>query len=125
METTTILVVEDDENIRELYSLALENGGLKVLSAATGTEGVKLALEEHPAVILMDIMLPDISGHEAVEKIRNDRWGKNAKIIFLTNMSDASDVAQAVAAGSEEYIIKVHTTPKEVVNIVRTATHTD
>ena len=124
MTKTTILVVEDDENIRDLYGTALQNAGLAVLSAATATEGVTLALEHHPAVILMDIMLPDMSGHEAVEKIRNDRWGKDAKIIFLTNMSDAADVAQAVAAGSTEYIIKVHTTPKEVVNMVRTASNT-
>lgn len=125
MKQSKILVVEDDENIRTLYVTALETAGLNVHAVGTGAEGVTYALKEHPSVILMDIMLPDISGHEAVEKIRNDRWGKDAKIIFLTNMSDASDVAQAVAAGSEEYIIKVHTTPHEVVNIVRTASNVD
>lgn len=125
MEQSTILIVEDDRNIRELYVSALEAAGFNVLSAADGTSGVQLALGYHPAVILMDIMLPDISGHEAVAQIRNDHWGKDAKIIFLTNMSDAADVVQAVEAGSEEYIIKVHTTPKDVVNTVRTATHTD
>lgn len=124
MEQNTVLVVEDDDNIRDLYTTALQDAGFTVWAAADGETGVQLALVNHPAVILMDIVLPDINGHQAVEKIRNDRWGKDAKIIFLTNMTDASDVVRAVDAGSADYIIKVYTTPKELVNTVRTTMHT-
>ena len=123
MTNTRVLIVEDDESIRTLYSEALSLAGLVVDTAATGTEDVTLALEQHPDVILMDITLPDISGHKAVEKIRLDKWGRTAKVIFLTNHSDPKNIAEAVAGGSEEYIIKVHATPKEVVNTVRTVSN--
>jgi DNA-binding response OmpR family regulator len=62
-----------------------------------------------------------MDGHEAVAKIRRDAWGKTAKIIFLTNMSDAENVVHAVAQGSDEYIIKANATVKEVVNQTRMA----
>lgn len=123
MKKQSVLVVEDDENIRNLYETALTAAGLEVHTAAEGTTGVKMALEHHPDVILMDIMMPGMNGHEAVEKIRLDSWGREATVVFLTNMTDAENVVKAVEEGSDEYIVKVHTTPKEVVNKVRAAAH--
>jgi two-component system, OmpR family, alkaline phosphatase synthesis response regulator PhoP len=121
MTNTTVLIVEDDENILDLYATAFTQAGIEVLKAKNGLEGVELALKHHPDAILMDIMMPVMHGHKAVEKIRLDSWGKNAKIIFLTNMSDAENVFLAVEQGSEEYIIKSNTPVKEVVNQTRTA----
>ena len=121
MTNTTVLIVEDDESVLELYSAAFTAAGINVLKAKDGLEGVKLALENHPDAILMDIMMPGIPGHEAVEKIRLDPWGRNARVIFLTNMSDAENVYLAVEQGSEEYIIKANTPVKEVVNQTRMA----
>lgn len=118
-----VLIVEDDENIRNMYSLAFETEGLTVTTAATAEDGIAIALRDHPRVILMDIMLPDMKGQDAVEKIRLDNWGKDAKVIYLTNMTDVENVSEAVTAGGREYIIKAHTTPKEVVNTVRTTMH--
>jgi DNA-binding response OmpR family regulator len=118
-----VLIVEDDENIRDLYKTALEQAGMRVILAADGAAGVALATEHQPKVIMMDIMMPVMDGHEAVRKIRHDDWGKTAKIIYLTNMSDASDVTEAIEQGSEEYIIKAHAVPSEVVNKVRIALH--
>ncbi len=121
MTNTVVLIVEDDENIRNLYSDAFTNAGINTLQAKNGQEGVDLALKHHPDAILMDIMMPVMPGHEAVKKIRLDSWGRNAKVIFLTNMSDAENVFLAVEQGSEEYIIKANTPVKEVLNQVRMA----
>ncbi len=121
MTNTTVLIVEDDENILDIYATAFTDAGIKVLKAKNGLEGVDLALEHHPDAILMDIMMPVMEGHKAVEKIRLDHWGKDAKIIFLTNMTDAENVFLAVEQGSEEYIIKSNTPVKEVVNQTRMA----
>lgn len=118
-----ILIVEDDESIRDMYALALEQVGFEVLTAANGSEGVATALAQHPAAILMDIMMPLMNGHQAVHEIRKDRWGKDAKIIYLTNMSDAENVVIAVEHGTEKYIIKANTSIKDVVNLVRTVAH--
>lgn len=119
----TILLVDDDKNIRDLYTLALEAVGFNVLQATDGGEAVTLALKEHPAAILMDIKLPTMSGHKAVHEIRKDKWGKDAKIIYLTNMDDVENISLAVAHDTEKYIIKANTEVKDVVNLVRTIAH--
>lgn len=122
-ETTLILIADDSDDIRMLYTEALTAAGLRVIAATTGEEAVTKALAEHPAVILMDIMMPDMNGHEAVEKIRQDPWGKTARIIYLTNLTEPENVVKAFDNEPEDYIVKVHTEPKEVVNLVRIASH--
>ncbi len=124
MTKAKVLVVEDDESIRQLYFDVFTNAGITALTASNGAEGVELALKHHPDAILMDIMMPIMNGHEAVSKIRRDAWGKHAKVVFLTNMSDAENVVHAVEEGSEEYIIKANTSVKEVLNKVRLAMNT-
>lgn len=121
MDTRQVLIVEDDEALQDLFGKVISDAGITVLQATTGQAGIDLALERHPDVILMDVMLPDLSGHDAVKKIRLDNWGKDATVIFLTNRSDAESIATAVAQGSDEYIIKAHITPKELLNKVRSA----
>lgn len=123
-EDAFVLIVEDDESIRQLYADALNAGGIKTKTAPDGKTGVLLALQHHPEVILMDITLPDINGHEAVLKIRKDPWGKTAKVIFLTNSSKPEDVYNAVKQKSVEYIVKANTEIKDVVNQVRLTMYT-
>lgn len=121
MKKPMVLIVEDDKNIRELYADAFTLVGIQVLTATNGKEGVDIALREHPEAILMDIMMPEMNGHEAINHIRRDAWGKSAKVVYLTNMSDPENIVHAVEQGSDEYIIKANMTPKEVVNQVRMA----
>lgn len=119
--TETVLIIEDDTNIRDMYGDALSAAGLTVYKAQNGEDGVVQALKERPKVVLVDIMMPGMGGHEVVSRIRKDAWGKTARIIFLTNMTDADNVVAAVAQKPEEYIIKSQTEIKDVVNMVRTA----
>jgi len=121
MKDKSVLLVEDDTNIRELYAIALINAGIEVIMAEDGEQGVRIALEKHPSLILMDITMPVMDGHDAVQKIRADAWGRDAKIIFLTNHSEPHDVAHAFSQSPEDYIVKVNTPVKEVVNRVRMA----
>ena len=119
MSNVTILTVEDNDDLREAIAAALGNAGYRVLTAVNGAEGVALALKEHPDVILMDIMMPELNGHEAVQKIREDVWGQHAKIIFLTSQSAAENIVHAVESGSEAFIVKPHTSLAEIVQKVR------
>jgi CheY-like chemotaxis protein len=121
MKKMTVLIVEDYEHIRELYTDALTDAGFEVRKAKDGSEGVEMALKHHPDVIMMDILMPVMNGHEAVRKIRKDTWGHDARIIYLTNLSDPQDVVQAIEQGPEEYIVKENTSIKEIVNQVRLA----
>jgi DNA-binding response OmpR family regulator len=121
MDNRTVLLVEDDETLLEMYTIVIERAGIKVIQATTGKAGVRAALKHHPDVILMDVMLPDIDGHEAVQQLRLNEWGKTATVIFLTNRSDAESIVKAVEEGGDEYIIKSHTDSKELLNKVRSA----
>lgn len=122
-ETKKILLVEDDRMIRELYATAFINEGLEVIMAEDGQQGLHLALEHKPAVILFDIDMPILNGHQAAEKLRQDEWGKNVPIIFLTNHSDAANVAHAHMLKPDDYIVKANISIKEIVNKVRMAMH--
>ena len=123
METAPILIIEDNESIRQLYTDALEAAGLMVLATGSGKEGIALALKERPAVILVDILMPEMDGHEVVKKIREDNWGRHARIIYLTNLTEPENVVKAFEQSPEEYIVKSHTDIKEIVNQVRLAMH--
>lgn len=120
---TTVLLADDDANIRDVYSTAFTTAGINVLTAVDGQECVELALKHHPDAILVDILMPGMDGHTAVSKIRLDDWGKTARVVYLTNLSDAENVVTAVKQGTEKYIVKANTSLKEVVNQVRMAMH--
>jgi DNA-binding response OmpR family regulator len=117
----TILLVEDDTNIRELYAMALVKAGLHIIMAEQGEQGLRLALDKHPDLILLDIDMPVMNGHEVFEKLRLDTWGQTARVIFLTNRDDVRDVAHAKTNKPEDYIVKANLTVKEVVDKVLTA----
>ena len=123
MRDATILIVEDDKDLREAITTGLTAESFTVLQAKDGVEGYELALKEHPDVILLDIMMPNMNGHEALAKIRNDSWGKDAKVIFLTALSDAENVVQAVEKGSEEYIVKSNASLADIVATVKRIIH--
>ena len=111
----TVLLVEDDKSIRELYALALINAGLHIVMAEDGQHGVSIALEQHPDLVLLDIDMPIMNGYEAAATIRSDEWGRTVPIIFLTNRSDPRDQAHASLQEPEHYIIKADTPMKEVI----------
>jgi two-component system response regulator MtrA len=118
-----ILLAEDDQALRELYAMALIKAGLDVVLAEDGEQAAAFALEKHPDLVLLDIDMPRMNGHQVAQKIRTDSWGRTARIIFLTNHSDPSNVAHAVMQKPEEYIVKAHTPIAEIVNQVRTAVY--
>ena len=110
-----VLLVEDDESIRELFAMALLNTGLDISMAENGEQGVRFALERHPDLILLDIDMPVLNGFEAAAKIREDAWGKTVPIIFLTNRSDARDHAYASHQHPDQYIVKADMPVQEIV----------
>lgn len=118
-----VLLIDDDRTLREMYAVALVKAGLDIIMAKNGVQGIEMALKHKPDVILLDIEMPEMDGHQVAEKLRLDSWGKTARIIFLTNRSEPAHVAHAVALKPEDYIIKAHEPVKEVVNKVRLAMH--
>ncbi|MBX4200495.1 response regulator [Candidatus Parcubacteria bacterium] len=104
----TILVVEDDENIREIVLTTLKLGKFHSIVAANGQEGVQLALEKHPDLILLDLLMPVMGGMEAFKRIREDKWGATVPVIILTNLNATNEdlVEDIVTLKPSHYLIK-------------------
>lgn len=120
-----VLVVEDEQDIREAVSEALTDAGFTVTPATNGAEGLKLALEKKPDLILLDIVMPEMNGHEMLKKLREDKWGQDAKVIMLTSMDNTQNVAEAYEGDITDYVIKIHNSLDEIVKKVRLAIHSD
>lgn len=101
-----ILIVEDETPLREALSDKFKRAGFSILEARNGEEGLEIATREHPDFILLDVMMPVMSGMAMFKQLREDVWGKNAKVIMLTNLNDAENIADATEHGSYGYFVK-------------------
>jgi len=118
-EMPKIIIVEDDQAIREMYQLKLEAEGFSVYLAKNGKEGLIAAETYKPDIILLDLMMPEMTGGEMLAKLRASEWGKKIKVIILTNVSrdEAMDAVKALKI--EGLIVKADTTPSEVVEAIK------
>lgn len=114
-----ILLVEDEQDIREAMEEALQEAGFEVITADNGVNGLKAALENKPDLILLDIIMPEMDGHTMLAKLRGDQWGKNVKVIMLTSMDNVTHVAGAHELNITDYIIKAHSSLDDIVKKVR------
>jgi two-component system alkaline phosphatase synthesis response regulator PhoP len=112
----TILLVEDEQMIQDLYKRVIEQAGYSVYTASDGQTGLNEALSKHPDLILLDISLPQMNGLEVMQKIRQDAWGVNAKIIIMTNQDANDAILAAVSEGKPEYyFLKANVTPEGII----------
>lgn len=114
----TILVVEDDHAISEMYRMKLAKNGFNVLNAFNGQEGLELAEKHQPNLILLDIKMPVMTGDEMLAKMRKTDWGANIRVIVLTNISKDEAPHNLRILSVDRYIVKAHHTPAQVVDIV-------
>jgi DNA-binding response OmpR family regulator len=117
--TKKILIVEDDLPLLQVLRDKLTREGFSILEAKNGKEGLETALSEHPDLILLDIMLPVMDGIAVLKELHADAWGKDAKVIMLTNLSDTQNVADAITLGSHEFLVKSDWKIEDVVKVVR------
>lgn len=103
---TTILIVEDNPQHLKLAKMLLELSGYTVLKAENAEVGLKLARERQPDLVLMDILLPDMNGLEAVKKLRADEATRAIKIIVVTSFRDKYSEAEILATGASAFLPK-------------------
>jgi DNA-binding response OmpR family regulator len=101
-----VLVIEDEEDVRKTISELLEVKGYDVFSASGGKEGVKLAKELIPDLILCDIMMPDYDGYEVLKKLLGESKTALIPFIFLTAKAEMSDLRYGMDLGADDYIVK-------------------
>lgn len=105
-EAKKILIVEDEISPLKALVAKFSREGFNVLQAEDGETGLRLALQEHPDLILLDIILPKMDGLTMLKKLREDERGTKVPVILLTNLSDSQKVAEAVEHHACDYLVK-------------------
>ena len=116
---SSILLVEDDEFLAELYATKLNLEGFDVSLAVDGEKGLKMVKEKKPDLILLDIILPKMDGFELLKTLKNDKALKDIPVILLTNLSQKDEVKKGLELGAQDYLIKAHFMPSEVVKKIK------
>lgn len=114
-----ILLVEDEEYIRDLYKRQLELEGLSTDAFGVGQEGLAAVAKNHYDLILLDIMLPDINGLQILQKLKQDEASKNIPVVLLTNLGQDAVIKQGFELGAEGYLVKTAYTPNQIVQEIK------
>ena len=114
-----IAVIEDDLAIASMYEFKLKTSGYEVVVALDGKNGLAAIKAFVPDLILLDIMMPEMTGDKLLEKLRATDWGKAIRVVVLTNVSEDEAPEDLNKFNVDRYILKAHHTPTQVLKIVR------
>jgi DNA-binding response OmpR family regulator len=114
-----VLLVEDDTFLSGMYVKKLELEDFEVALASDGKQGLKMIEDQRPDLILLDIMLPKMSGFDLLKEIKKEKKTKDIPVILLTNLGQKKHVEKGFALGAKDYLIKAHFMPSEVVEKVK------
>jgi DNA-binding response OmpR family regulator len=114
-----VAIIEDDQAISQMYRFKFEADGYKVETAENGKLGLGLAETMMPDIILLDLMMPEMNGDEMLEQLRKTTWGKDIKVIILTNMGEQEIPSNIRELGVSGVILKADMTPRQVAETVK------
>lgn len=118
-QKTKIAIIEDDIAIVQMYRMKFEAEGFEVAHAGDGRQGLEVVKEFQPDIILLDLMMPVMNGGDMLEKLREEEWGKDVKVIILTNMGESEAPKNIEDLKVEKFIVKADLTPKQVAEQVK------
>lgn len=113
-----VLIIEDDNFLSDLYKIHFEKDGYKVTQAYDGFDGLSKISIETPSVVVLDLIMPELSGIEVLERLKKDPKFGNIPVVVLSNVRDEEKIKRALTLGAVGYIIKPTLTPKQVVEEV-------
>lgn len=114
-----IAIVEDDRDLQFIYKTKFERFGYKVMAAADGQKGLELVEHFRPDLILLDLRMPRMSGDEMLTRLRAVDWGRDMRVIILTNISKSEAPPVLRFLNVDRYVVKAHHTPAQVVSIAQ------
>lgn len=119
MNTLKVAIVEDDTFLAGMYEQKFRMEQMNPLMAYDGEAGLELVKKEKPDIVLLDIMMPKMDGWEVLQALRAEPSTKAIPVIMLTNLGQKEDVDLALKYGANDYLIKAHFNPQEVIDRVR------
>lgn len=114
-----IMLVEDDNNLREIYEARLLAEGYEIVAAKDGEDALAMAVKEKPDLIISDVMMPKISGFDMLDILRSTPETKNTKVIMMTALSQAEDKSRADRLGADRYLVKSQVTLEDVAKVAQ------
>lgn len=114
-----IAIIEDDQAISQMYRIKFEAEGYTVETAENGKLGLELCESMRPDIILLDLMMPEMTGDQMLEKLRKTTWGKRIKVVILTNMGEQEIPQSVKEQGVAAVILKADMTPRQVAELVQ------
>lgn len=118
-QNTKVLIVDDDAFLLDMYALKFKESGFSVEVARNGEEAVSKVKSASQDVILLDIVMPKMDGFDVLRVLKKDNLAPNSAIIILTNLGQKEDIERGLKLGANDYIVKAHFTPSEVVAKVK------
>ncbi len=116
-----VLIIDDDENLSAVFETALQKSGLQTFFSLNGKSGIDKARSEKPDLILLDQVLPDISGNEVLRTLKADSQTQNIPVLILSNFSQEELVKEAINNGAVDYVFKYQVEPQDLVSKVKQA----
>lgn len=123
MDPKKILLVEDDDIIRQVYQHFFEKSGFLVYTASSGPDAVSYAENQDFDIIILDIIIPGFDGFHVIEKLKENEKTAKTPVMILTNLDDEKYVKRATKLGIAEYLIKSNTTPQQAVEHIKSITN--
>lgn len=115
-----VLIAEDDQFLSKMYQKKFELSGFEVVVVSNGELAIEKMTEWKPTIVVMDVMMPKLSGFEALKNAKSITSIKNIPIVILTNLGNIEDKEKAMSLGAKDYLVKSELTPAEVVDKVTT-----
>ena len=114
-----IAIIEDDQAIAQMYRIKFEAEGFTVQTASDGKLGLALVKNMQPDIILLDLMMPEMNGEEMLQQLRKTDWGKDIKVIILTNTGEQEAPESIKNLNVSAFILKADMTPRQVAELVK------
>jgi len=114
-ESKKVLIIEDDDFLVQIYATKLEMENFSVIMATDGAKGLKLALKDKPDLVLLDLNLPVMDGFQVLEELKRNKDTHGIPVLVLTNYGQKENVDRCLNLGAEDYLIKAHFVPSEVI----------
>ena len=109
-----VLIIEDDVLMMDIYSTVMSAAGCQVLKAWDGEEGLKVVAEQTPAVILLDLVMPRLTGFEVLERLKGDTATRGIPVMVVSNLADDKNIGSAMSRGADKFFAKTRYTPREI-----------
>lgn len=117
----TVLLVEDEPSLNEIYTIKLQSGGFNVISAFNGVEGLEATLNNAPDVILLDLIMPVKDGFQMLTDLKTNPKTKDIPVIIFSNLGQDYEIKRGMSLGAVKFMVKAETNPNDVVKVVQEA----